>query len=151
MYNLKHIGVYVNDLENETRFYKNVFNMMTVCETNVEENLLLDDLFKKDNVKIYTTKLITEFGKKQKTGDMIELIKVISFHPDDTIDNDSIWTTGMMHIALGVSDIEDTIKLLIANGGKMMTQIHTMSNGNKCVFAKDPEGNWIEIIQNRRV
>ena len=151
MYNLKHIGIYVNDLENEAKFYKNVFNMVSVCESNVEKNSLLDDLFKKDKVMIYTTKLITEIGQKTKMGDMIELIKVTSFHPDSTVDNKSIWTRGMMHIAFGVSDIEDTVELLIANGGKMMTEIHILSNENKCAFAKDPEGNWLEIIQNKKI
>ena len=151
MYNLKHVGLYVSDLEAETKFYRDVFHMISVCENNVEENFLLDDLFKKENIKIYTTKIITETGKKNKTGDMIELIKVGSFTPDKNVENSSIWAKGMMHIAIGVSNIENTVKLLLDNGGKMMTKVHVMSNGNKCAFAKDPEGNWIEIIQNKAI
>lgn len=149
MINVRHTGIYVDNLEKEQEFYLKCFCMFPICINHLENNLLLDDLFKMEGVNILTSKLITETGKQNKTGDMIELIKVTSFHPDNNCNNQKIFSTGVMHIGVGVKDIEQTCSLVSRYGGKIMTDIHEMENGTKCVFVKDPEGNWIEIIQNK--
>lgn len=151
MVNIRHTGIYVCDLEKEKTFFTECFRMIPICNNNLEENLLLDDLFKQKNTRIITSKLITEMGEQNKTGDMIELIKVVSLYPDKNYDNEKIFTTGVMHIGIGVDNIEKTCDLVSIHGGKIMTKIHEMQNGNKCAFVKDPEGNWIEIIQNKKI
>lgn len=150
MYSIKHTGLYVKNLEIETNFYINVFGMLPISTYKSECNYMLDDLFKKDDIEIYTSKLITQAGKIRGTGDMIELIKVNSFQVDNMIDRSKIFSFGMMHIGMEVDDIYLICDLIIKNGGRVMTQIHEMDNGNKCAFANDPEGNWIELIQNKK-
>jgi catechol 2,3-dioxygenase-like lactoylglutathione lyase family enzyme len=60
---------------------------------------------------------------------------------------------GFGHIAFHVSDVEDTLKRLIANGGEKygeMIEKEIKGIGTiKAVYARDPEGNLIEI-QNWR-
>lgn len=151
MINIRHIGIYVENLKKEQDFFMKCFDMYPISDNNMEKNLLLDDLFKKQNTSIITCKLITEMGRQNRTGDMIELIQVFSFLPANHCNNEKIFATGVMHIGIGVDNIEKTCELVSINGGKIMTNIHKMENGNKCAFAKDPEGNWIEIIQNKQL
>lgn len=146
MINIKHIGIYVNDLEKMGLFYQNVFSMHIVCEKEKDANELLDELIM-PGVQIYTTKLITDYGKVQGTGDMIELVKVINKVPDLMVKVPKIDRVGTAHIAMGVDDIENVCNRFLNYGGNLKTSVITMKNGNKCCFGIDPEKNWVELIQ----
>ena len=148
MINIRHTGIYVNNMEKEAEFYKKTFRMLEVVTNNPEKNAMLDDLFKKENVVIFTTKLITELGSKLGSGEMIELVKVRFPFNHVQIDNSQIYNIGLAHIAIGVDDIEAICSKIVLNGGRLQTDVHLMDNGKKCAFATDPEGNWIELIQN---
>ena len=41
----KHVGIYVDNLEKESDFYKNTFQMSEVITNNFEQNAMLNDLF----------------------------------------------------------------------------------------------------------
>lgn len=148
MINIRHAGIYVKNIEKEAEFYRKTFQMIEVVANNLEKNAMLDDLFKKDDVEIFTTKLITELGYELGSGEMLELIKVKIPYNDSQVDNSQIHNIGLAHIAIGVDDMEEICSKIVLNGGKMQTAIHLMNNGKKCAFATDPEGNWIELIQN---
>ena len=148
MINIRHAGIYVQNIKKEAEFYIKTFGMSLICEKNRESNELLDDLFKMDNAEIFTTKLITELGCKLGSGEMLELIEVSFPCNHKQIDNSKIYNTGIAHVAIGVDDIEEVCSKIILNGGTLKTVIHLMSNGKKCAFATDPEVNWIELIQN---
>lgn len=142
MIQLRHVGVYVYDLEKMSSFYKNVFHMLVICENLKQEDTLIEDLLKQKYVKV--TKLVTEYGKNAGSGDMLELLhcetksKEGSHHISDN---------GIVHICFSVDDIEDTVKNIQLYSGKQCTEIHKMDNGNKCCFCQDPEGNWLELIE----
>jgi catechol 2,3-dioxygenase-like lactoylglutathione lyase family enzyme len=57
--------------------------------------------------------------------------------------------TGFRHIAFQVSDVEETLEKIIANGGRALGKITTTEvhgAGTICfVYTSDPEGNIIEI------
>lgn len=146
MTNIKHTGIYVRDIEKESEFYKNCFSMNVICEKYRDEGPLFDDLLGYSGAKVMITKLITEMGKKTGMGDMIELIQVLT--DDGALEqfDRGICDIGMSHVAIGVSDIEQTIYKILNNGGNMITKIHNIGN-KKCCFCKDPEGNGIELIQ----
>ncbi len=148
MTNIRHTGIYVENINKVAEFYKNVFSMTAICENQEDSNLLLDELFDFNNTKIITTKLITEQGRINGSGDMIELIKVIN-GPVIKNAHFRLFDHGASHIAMGVDDIEDIEKKIIKNGGSMQTKIITHANGNKFAFAKDNEQNWIELICRR--
>lgn len=146
MINIKHTGIYVKDIEKQSRFYKECFSMNVICEDYQDEGPLFDELLGYCNAKVLITKLITEMGKETGTGDMIELIQVLT---DDGIlekFDRKICDFGMSHVAVGVSDIEKTRYRVLNNGGSIITNIHSIGN-KKCCFCKDPEGNGIELIQ----
>lgn len=146
---LRHVWLYVNNLETMTEFYKHVFNMLIVCENLEQSDALVKDILKIENSTIRISKLITERGKVSGVGDMLELIEVI-IPCEDNIKNlrDIVfYRTSTMHICFGVNNIEKIIREVIRYGGKACTDIHIFSNGNKCCFCQDVEGNWIELIE----
>ena len=56
---------------------------------------------------------------------------------------------GIAHLAFEVDDVENTLQLLLQNGGKQMGELvkTEFANGKKAVFvyATDCEGNIIEL------
>ena len=99
-------------------------------------------------MRIITTKLITQRGKETGSGDMLELVKVIDENPGINVSG-PIYNFGIMHLALGVDDINEVCEKAQINGGQQYTKICCHPNGNKFAFVKDPEGNWIELIQRK--
>ena len=149
MIQLRHTGLYVRDLNKEADFYKNVFKMYSVCEKIEQSDPLVKDLFRNKDISIFVTKLITEQGEKSGIDDMLELLQVNSpktYITEDILYN-SIYHNGCMHLGFGVDNIKKTVDRLIKYGGEKYTDIHVFENGNKCCFCKDPEGNWVELIE----
>ncbi len=146
MINIRHIGIYVDNLEKIANFYMKSFGMICITK-NKQSDSILEELLKKEHVQIEIRKLITECGVKNKKGDMIELIKVLNKPTNKMKFDREIDIIGMNHIAFGITNIEKTVNTVIENGGVQITDIHTIAN-NKCCFVKDIEGNWIELIEN---
>lgn len=140
----KHIGIYVNDIEKEKDFYKNVFQMEVLCDAICDQNEMLGELFHNNNGKALITKLITPFGKKTGIGEMVELVKFVD--SENTKGHlHEIYELGVSHICFGVDDINKIIENIKENGGIQKTKIYKL--GEKCCsFCTDPEGNWLELI-----
>lgn len=151
MISIAHYGIYCNNLEKMETFYKNVFSLVTVVEKQIQDDEIIQELLKEyDNgilqkKRVHITKLITEKGVAMKDGDMLELIQL-----DQPLNNtqlDCVFRTGTIHCCFRVVNIENIKKLIIENGGEILSQIYLFPNGNKCFFARDIEGNFLEIIE----
>lgn len=142
MMQMRHVGLYVHDLEMMSLFYQDVFHMLAICENVKQEDALIEDLLGQKYVKV--TKLVTEYGKHAGLGDMLELLQCTK--KSNTI-SPFISDSGVLHMCFSVNDIENTVKDILINSGKQCTEIHNMDNGNKCCFCRDPEGNWLELIE----
>lgn len=149
MIQLRHTGLYVKDLYRQTEFYKYVFHMHPICEMVEQQDDLVGDLLRQNNAALRITKLITDQGKMTGIGDMLELIQVpVEFIEDSgTILLQDIYAQGRMHFGFGIDNINETVDKIIERGGTQFTAIHIMKNGNKCCFCKDPEQNWLELIE----
>ena len=149
MVQLRHVGIYTRNLEMMTAFYKQAFNMHMICENVIQSDALIKDLLHDENAAVKISKLITEQGKINGYGDMVELIAVdFDFAKQNTkIFERQIFDVGCTHTAFYVNDINETVKKIIALGGEAKTKIHEMPNGAKCCFCVDPEKNWLELIQ----
>ena len=148
MTGIKHIGIYVKCLEKEVIFYREAFKMMPICENVVQKDELVHNIFNDNTTEILITKLITQQGKSYGIGDMIELLQVKSAYKVSNSISDSIFCTGCMHIGFGVQDIDNVVELIKKNGGSQQTLIHLLNEKNKCCMCRDPEGNWLELIEN---
>ncbi|WP_276838446.1 VOC family protein [Anaerovibrio lipolyticus] len=148
MVQLRHVGIYVNNLKRETDFYRQVFNMHEICNDVEQKDELIDELLSvHESVRI--TKLITEHGKLTGAGDMVELVEYPHSPYKDSVDYE-IYKPGVAHLGFGIDDMDEVISRLKMLGGKQKTSVHIMPNGNKCCFCQDPEGNWIELIERRQ-
>ena len=149
---IRHTGIYVDDIVKLEKFYMSVFGMIPVCSGEPDQSSLFDELLCQEGVRIITTKLITLYGKKNGQGDMLELVKVLG--EVGTIpklpDNYPISMTGMAHIAFQIDDMQKTVEQIQEGGGFQKTDIYQMKRGNLCCFCRDPERNWIELIQRRK-
>lgn len=142
MLQLRHVGVYVHDLEKMSLFYQEVFHMFVICERLKQEDALIDDLLEQKYAEV--TKLVTEYGKNAGSGDMLELLH---YARENDKQRPFISDNGVFHVCFSVDDIESTVKNILLHSGKQCTEIHNMDNGNKCCFCQDPEGNWLELIE----
>lgn len=147
MIQLRHVGIYVNDIKIEKEFYKQVFDMYEICDEIEQMDALVAELLSThDSVKI--TKLITEQGKVNGAGDMIELVQYPKSLERDLL-NYPVYKTGVTHLGFGIDNMDEVLSRLKSFGGKQQTTVHIMENGNKCCFCQDPEGVWIELIERR--
>lgn len=145
MLQMAHTGIYVMDIDRMTAFYKSVFHMHVVCEKNFQKDELIRDILKEISAGVLITKLITDQGKKSGVGDMLELLQVVG--DQNTRLSGDIYQAGSVHIGFRVDDIDEVVKRILECGGMRYTDIHIMPNGNRCCFAKDVEGNWLELIE----
>ena len=52
------------------------------------------------------------------------------------------------HVAFGVKDLRDTIERLRSNGTTIAMEPFKLSGGvHQIAFIKDPDGNWLELIE----
>lgn len=148
MLQLRHVGIYVKDLERVEKFYISVFSMSVVCSRLIQKDKLIEDILVNSEGEVKLSKLITEQGKINGYGDMLEIVQVnknISRHKMNT--NNNLFDIGVSHIGFAVDNIYDTVNKILSYGGSLVTDIHIMDNGNKCCFAKDIEGNYLELIE----
>ena len=147
MDNIKHVGIYVNDLKSMRHFYEMGLNMKVIQSDCYDSAFFYDQLVGKPNAKVKIVKLITDRGAETRVGDMIELIEVVG-SVTITPQGKRISSVGTMHVAFGVSDIHRSINSIRDFGGEVIVAPFQRENGNWLAFAKDVEGNWLEIIQN---
>ncbi len=153
MIQLRHVGIYVEDLEKEECFYQEVFNMHSISHKVIQADKLIDDLLdaSEGQSSLLISKLITDKGIESREGDMIELLQVIG--PQDKcgkkLGSIRTYMAGSIHLGLGIDNIEKTVDAVKNNGGRLITGIYEMSNVNKCCFCTDPENNMIVLIEKK--
>lgn len=147
MMNMKHIGIYVKNLDEMVRFYRDCFDMKLVVDGQQDSGPMLDQLFNQKAVQIRVSKLITEYGEANGTGDMLELIAYSDENNTVLPEGRKICWQGMAHISFGVKQIEQYVQRVVEMGGRKETDIYAIGK-NKCCFLTDCEGNWIALIEN---
>ena len=149
MIQLRHTGLYVLNLAIEEEFYHRVFDMKFIVKRQKQADALVQDLLGSKEASVRISKLVTEQGQAQGFDDMLELISIETpeaMKSGASLPTD-IYRTGCMHLAFGIHDMQGALDKLKHLGGRMITNIHQMPNGNKCCFCLDPEGNGLELIE----
>ncbi len=144
---IKHIGIYVNNLEAMTTFYRTIFDLTPIVINETDCGEWLDCLAGKDHLEICITKLITQLGSEHQMGDMLELVQVKQKVDYQKTRHGNMTEPGTAHIAFGVENILDTIGRIEACGGKVVVAPFQRRNGKWISFAQDIENNWLELIQ----
>lgn len=140
MAHIRHVGLVVNDMERAIQFYTRVFDL-TVTSEAFEQGSYLDTLLTLDGAKIQWCKLSNPINNV-----FIELIKYYT-HVSGAY-SPPVYQHGCSHLALTVADIDETLCKLRAFGGIALDPLYNPENTVRVVYARDPEGIILELVQD---
>lgn len=136
-----HTGIVVDDLDLMVNFYCGDLNLVEL--NRVESNAPPEG----NHTGIAGSRRTLVFVGFED-GHRIELVK---YHEPASADRDDDMTrVGTNHICFNVEDIEKVYADLSARGIEFVTEpiIRETDNGRHgIVYARDPEGNWLEFIE----
>lgn len=134
---VRHVGIITRNPEQLIDFYKGVLNLKKVWDK--EENV--NDITGYDE-DCRTIKLASE------NGSQIELI-VPQRKPINSISE--YLELGISHIALTVTGMEEIYEKVKNFDCEMLTgSIFTNQAGIKIFFCKDPDGNILELVEDKK-
>lgn len=137
---IRHTGIYVNNINIMRTFYMKVFDLCEIYH-EIESGVVADAMFATENICIEVCKL--RFGD----GCVIELIYNKEY-AGLKICNRHIFDSGQMHIAYTVDSADEIYDRIISCGGKCFSKPNKSADGRVYVFfAEDPEGNYMEIVE----
>jgi predicted enzyme related to lactoylglutathione lyase len=138
--NIRHTGIYVQNMEKMISFYKRMFNLKTVVR-QIEEGTYIDTVFGEKGTSIDVCKM------KFDNGGMIELIKHMTV--DGNLNKeDKLYSIGKMHIAITVDSADGMYKEFIEEGCNALSKPCVSADGKaKVFFCQDIEGNYLEIVE----
>ena len=140
---IRHIGLVVNDLDLSIDFWCNIMNFKIKKRLN-EFGDHLDKFIGLKNINVETVKLF------DNSGNILELLKFYS-HKDTNLITKYPYSIGLTHIALTVSNLDQTLKILIKSHYSFDTQPQVSPDGFvKVVYVKGPEGVIIELVEEIR-
>ncbi|SET84145.1 VOC family protein [Lacrimispora sphenoides] len=150
MFRYVHTNIIAKDAKKLIAFYKTVFHCKSINETRDLRGVWLDRL--------------TGLKDAHITGEHLLLPGYVEDHPtleifsydmlEGTIPSE-INRPGIAHIAFEVDDVEATLAEVIRAGGSNVGELVTAAypNGKEAVFvyARDPEGNILELQSWRQI
>jgi len=136
---IRHTGIVVRNLDKALNFYKSVLGLKVQKKMN-ESGKYIDNLIGLKGVKVKTIKMSAD------DGNLIELLYFES-HPRKNIKRD-ICDIGYSHISFTVEDVDREYERLKTSGIKFSSVPQVSPDGKaKVVFCQDPEGNFIELVE----
>ena len=141
MAKLRHTGIVVTDIEKSIRFYREYFGF-EIQKDMVESGAYIDNFCSMKDVKVRTVKMISE------NESMIELLHFVS-HPQKK-NNNQINDIGCSHIALTIKNLDELYDTMKSEGIVFNCVPQIPPDGlAKVTFCKDPDGVFIELVEER--
>ena len=139
----RHTGIVVRDLEKCLRFWRDIMGLKVVIDF-WEEGDFIDAVQHLTNVRVHMIKLAAP------DGTLIELLKDEN-HPGGPPAARRLCDRGVSHVAFTVADAEASFLVLRDAGFDVLSEPITSPDGKaRLFFARDPEGNLLEIVQELR-
>lgn len=137
---IRHTGIIVSDLKESLHFYRDLLGLKLKKKMN-ESGAYMDKISGLKNVKVTTVKMAAG------DGNLIELIYYHSYKRE-AIPKKEICEVGISHIAFTVENLDAEYKRLSKAGIKFNAPPQVSPDGYaKVTFCRDPEGNFIELVQ----
>ena len=139
---LDHVSVTVSDLDRSIAFYRDVIGL-ELQDRGVSDDPELSDVLSVDDVKI-------EWAELSLGPVILELVHYLSAGADPA--DVDVKRAGATHIGIGVEDIVEPTTRLREAGALISRTVVTLTedsdwNGTKIVYAKDPDGVTIELVE----
>ncbi len=138
----RHVGINVADMDRSLHFWRDVMGLQVEVDM-WEEGAYIDTLQNLSDVKVHIVKL------RAPDGSLLELLEDVA-HPTSPPDpeHNRLCDRGIRHIAFTVADVEESHRILREEGCEVLGEpIVSPDNYAKVFFARDPEGNLIEIVE----
>ena len=141
---VSHLGICVSDLERSLAFYRDALGFEVESELRVEGEPS-ETLLRLQQVRLHAVYLV-------QSGLRIELLHYAS--PGCVGDGSprAMNQLGLTHLSLRVEDLEATLARLEACGVRVLhdTRIDNARLRAKAIFATDPDGALIELVEAKR-
>jgi catechol-2,3-dioxygenase len=119
-------------------FYSEILGM-DVISNELEEGNFLNKILGYNDIKGDIIKL----GKDNKT-----IVELLDFNKKEINSNKTLIKNGFTHFAITVSNVEELYDKLLQNNFFVISDPQVSVNKKfKVCFCKDPEGNFIEIVE----
>lgn len=136
----RHVGIVVSDMERNLSFWRDVMGLEVAVDF-WEEGDFIDTVQHLKNVKLHMIKLVAP------DKSMIELLKD-ERHPTPPPERNTLCDRGIRHIAFTVEDVQESWETLRRHDCEVLSNPVVSPDGRaKLFFARDPEGNLLEIVQ----
>ena len=137
---MRHVGIVVSDIEKNLQFWRDIMGLKVVADS-WEKGEFIDTVQHLERVKLHMIKLTAP------DDSMVELLKDDS-HPTPPPERNRLCDRGIRHIAFTVDDIQKSWDILHTHGCEVLNDPVTAPDGKaKLFFARDPEGNLLEIVE----
>ena len=141
-FNIRHTGIVVTDLEKSKNFYCNLLGFQVKKEVD-EHGEFIDNFLDLTDVLVTTCKMTLD------NGDMVELLHYKS-HPEKPDRGKKITQIGCSHIALTVKNLDEVYDRLLSVGVELNSPPQHSPDGKvKVTFCKDPDGTFIELVEEQ--
>lgn len=137
---LRHTGIVVRDLNVALEFYTRFLGFRVVRRMD-ESGDYLNNMLGLADVQVTTVKM------EAPGGGMLELLQFAN--PSDGPDHPAaVHAPGFTHVALTVADLEETYTRMRSSGVPFNAPPqHAPDGGAKVTFCRDPEGNFLELVE----
>ena len=149
MFRYVHTNIIAKDAGKLIDFYKTVFHCKSINETRDLRGAWLDKLTGLNGAHITGEHLLLPgYGEDHPT------LEIFSYDELKETVTAEINRPGIAHIAFEVDDVEATLKGIVSSGGSAVGELVTAQYPNDTeavfVYARDPEGNIIELQSWRK-
>ena len=136
----RHVGIVVDDMNKSLAFWRDVMGLEVAADF-WEQGEFIDTVQHLKGVKLHMIKL------KAPDGSMIELLKDES-HPTPPPARNSMCDRGIRHIAFTVGNVQQSWDTLREHACEVLSPPVIAPDGKaRLFFARDPEGNLLEIVE----
>lgn len=132
-----HVGIVVDDLEESVAFYRDTLGLDVAAEFTLSGDGI--------GTAIGVDGVTGDFAHLEGNGAIIELIEYEPAGAD--VGADAVNESGAKHVGFLVEDIEAFHDDLPASADPVSGP-QTTESGSKIMFFRDPEGNFIEVIES---
>ena len=137
---IRHIGIVVEDQEKSLVFWRDLLGF-TVYADNLEKGSFIDCILDRASTTVRTIKL------RDTKNQCIELLHFQS-HSNNSSKPSTLFTPGITHIALQVSDVHKTVSRLKDSGYKSLSEPQIAPNHlATVVFIIGPENLYLELVE----
>jgi len=138
--NIRHTGIVVSNLTKSTDFYTKILGFQIVSQKD-EPSQFIDKILGLSNTELTTVKM------SLSNDQMLELLYFHS-HKERQKKTKNPFKIGITHFAVTVDNIAETYRKLERVGVEFINSPETSPDGQAIVvFCKDPDGNYIELVQ----